>query len=238
MARPAPELRIGDVPAHLAQPAGSGPWPGVVVIHDASGMTTDLLDQTSWLADAGFLAAAPDLFDGGTLLRCMRQMIRSYSTWEGEVYSRIEAVRSWLAARDDCTGRVGVLGFCMGGGFALALAPGHGFDAASANYGALPKDAERFFAGACPIIGSYGGRDLSLRKAPEKLRRALAAAGVEHEVYEYPEAGHGFLNNHRPGEVPVLMQLMGAAIRTGYHEPSAVEARRRITDFLHRHLAG
>jgi carboxymethylenebutenolidase len=172
----------------VSVPAGAGPWLGVVVLHDAAGMTSDLVAQTRWLAEAGFLAAAPDLLGGGTIARCLREIVRDYTAWQGTTFERIEAVRRYLAEREDCTGRVGVIGFCMGGGFALALAPGHGFAAASANYGALPRDAERFFVGACPIIGSYGRRDRSLRHAAERLHEALEAAGVDHEVREYPQA--------------------------------------------------
>lgn len=240
--RPIPSLSVptqaGPVRVAFTAPTGGGPWPGVVVIHDAGGMTADLVNQTRWLAEAGFLAAAPDLLRGGTLARCLRDMIRDYSSWQGTVYDQIEAVRAWLAGRDDCTGRVGVIGFCMGGGFALALAPGHGFQAASANYGGLPKDAERFFVGACPIVGSYGRRDRSLRKASERLRRSLEIAGVDNDVREYPDAGHGFMNDHAPGEVPFIFQLLGATVHTKYHEPSAMHARRRIVDFFHQHLGG
>ena len=222
----------------MSTPTGTGPWPGVVVIHDAVGMTADLLNQTQWLADAGFLAVAPDLLRGGTIARCLKDMIRSYATWEGRTFEQIEAVRTWLSDRPDCTGRVGIIGFCMGGGFALGLAPGHGFDAASANYGALPKDADRFFAGSCPIVGSYGRRDRSLRGAAERLRQSLESAGVVHDVHEYPDAGHGFMNDPGPGEVPVVFQLLGATVHTAYHEPSAMDARQRITSFFREHLSG
>lgn len=238
--RPAPTERIttpvGPLGVHVTVPAGAGPWPAVVVIHDASGLTADTVRQCRWLADAGFLAAAPDLFDGASLAGCLRTVIRDFTRWQGRVFEQVEAVRAAMAAREDCTGRVGVLGFCMGGGFALALAPGHGFVAASANYGMLPKDADRFFVGACPIIASYAGRDRSLRGAADALRRALTAAGVEHEVYEYPQAGHGFLNDHGPDEVPLLFHLMAPLARTGHHRPSALLARERIVAFLCQHL--
>jgi carboxymethylenebutenolidase len=227
---------VGRLGVHLEVPAGDGPWPAVVVIHDAAGLTADTIAQCRWLADSGFLAVAPDLFAGGTFVGCLRAVIRDFASWQGSVFDQVEVVRSWVADRGDCTGRVGVLGFCMGGGFALSLAPGHGFVAASANYGMIPKDAERYFVGACPIIASYGGRDLSLRGAGPTLDAALTVAGVEHEVDVYPQAGHGFLNDHGPGEVPFLFQLMAPVIRNGYHRPSAELARERIAAFLTRHL--
>jgi carboxymethylenebutenolidase len=225
----APQLR-----AHLAvPPVGSGPWPGVVVLHEVFGLTVDIRQQADRLAAAGYLAVAPDLYTAGGAARCLRSTFRALASGEGSAFGDIEATRAWLASRDDCTGRIGVLGFCMGGGFAL-LGATRGFDAAAPNYGPLPKGAEEVLRGACPVVASYGRRDVAFRGAAARLQSTLTRLGVDHDVKEYPDAGHSFLNRHGLGPLTVLERVAGF----GYHEPSAEDAWARILRTFERTLRG
>lgn len=203
-------------------------------------MSQDLRIQADWLASEGYLTVAPDLFIGRRMLACIVAVMREVRARKGRSFDDIEATREWLAAQDDATGGIAVIGYCMGGGLALLLAPSGGFAVSSVNYGTAPKDAytEGFLDRACPIVGSYGAKDRGMRGAADRLERALMAAGVEHDVKEYPEAGHGFLNDHEGAgdRVPLLFAVLGRLSGTRYDEASAQDARRRIIAFFDAHL--
>src|SRR5580658_9379285 len=157
---------------YLASPAGTGPWPAVVMIHELFGLDDVMRGYADRLAGLGYLTLAVDLFSAGSNARCLVATMTAMIRGHGRAFANIGAARDYLTASPDCTGKIGVLGFCMGGGFAL-LSAGDGYDAAAVNYGQLPRHLDEAVAAACPIVASYGGRDRSLRGAADRLDAAL-----------------------------------------------------------------
>ena len=224
----------GTLRGYLAAPsgpaAGSGPWPGVVVIHEVFGLTDDIKRQADRFAEHGYLALAPDLFAWGSSARCLVATMRTLFSGRGRALDDIQGARTFLADRDDCTGSVGVIGFCMGGGLALLVAPS-GFAAAAPNYGDVPRRPAEQLRGSCPVVASYGYKDRRLRGSADKLASVLTTLDVDHDVKEYPTAKHGFLFEHTgrtSWTQPVMVQYDAAA---------ADDAWQRIFAFFDKHVA-
>ncbi|MGW0853708.1 dienelactone hydrolase family protein [Streptomyces sp. NPDC002690] len=220
---------------HLVRPTGSGPWPAVVVAHEVLGVDDVMLRQAERLAGAGYLTLLPDLFTAGGARRCLVPTIRAALSGTGRAHQDLEAARSFLLGRSDCTGAVGIIGFCMGGAFALLAAGRGGYDAASANYGNLPRDLD-VLADACPVVASYGGKDRTLKGAADRLGAALERHRVPHDVKEYPQAGHAFLNDAPAGPRP--LRPLFRVLDIGPDPDASADAWRRIETFFATHLRG
>lgn len=219
----------GPIDALLDIPAGPGPWPGVVVIHDAIGYGRDMQSISGRVAGAGYLALSPNLYSRGGRARCITRVMRELLTQRGRALDDILAARDHLQAMPECSGAVGIAGFCMGGQFALILAP-KGFGASAPFYGVpLPRHLEQTLDGACPIVASFGGRDLMGRGAADRLRRVVEDKDIAHDIKVYPSVGHSFAN-----QLPAqpLIRIAGF----GYDEAATADAWARVFGFFGEHL--
>ena len=219
----------GPIDALLDIPEGQGPWPGVVVIHDAIGYGSDKESINARVAQAGYIALTPNLFARGGWARCVVKVMRDLSSKRGPALDDVLAARDHLQALPQCTGRVGVAGFCMGGRFALVLSP-KGFSASAPFYGTpLPQELSETLDGACPVVASFGARDLSGKGAPEKLQQVLDQKGITNDIKVYPDAGHSFANK-LPAQP--LLRITGF----GYNQAATEDAWARVFTFFGDHL--
>lgn len=219
----------GPIDALLDIPEGQGPWPGVVIIHDAIGYGPDKHSTNAHIARAGYVALTPNMFARGGWARCVAKVMRDVLTKRGRALDDVLAARDHLQALPECTGRVGIAGFCMGGQFALVMSP-KGFSASAPFYGTpLPRELSETLDGACPIVASFGGRDPMGVGAPKKLQQVLDHKGVTSDVKVYPGAGHGFAN-----KLPAQPLLRIAGF--GYNQAATEDAWARVFAFFGEHL--
>lgn len=178
-----------ETPAVAILPPGARR--GAVVIHEIFGRQPEIDRVVERFAAKGYAAVAPDLFHRGRFA-CLRDVFKVMKTGDGVSARQGRNARGWLCAQTGIDpGRVGLIGFCFGGGYALGA--GAGWGAVSANYGHLPD--VRAMQGIGPTIACYGGRDRTLRKAPAELHSRLEAVGQkDFEVHVF-DAGHSFLTD-------------------------------------------
>ena len=221
---PSPGGTSGEMRGYLAQPAGEGPFPAVLVIHENRGLNPHIEDVARRAAVAGFLALAPDGLspvggypgnddDGRTLQRNLdparldRDMINS---------------ARYLKAHALSNGRLGATGFCWGGGMTnrLAVELGGDLQAGVPFYGATAAaaDVPRIEASLMII---YAESDPRINALWPEYEAALEAAGVDYEMHMFPGTLHGFHNNSTPR----------------YNEAAANLAWNRTVGFFRRHLA-
>ena len=226
------DVTIGDRLAVLTRPVGAGRWPGVVMLHEVFGINDVLRRQAERLASAGYLVVAPDLLGEGPRFGCMKRAFQALTARQGRPFEVISQTQGWVAVQRECTGKVGVIGFCMGGAFALVVAA-NGFDAASVNYGMVPDDVDEVLRGSCPIVGSYGAKD-RISAAVPRLASALDSQGIDYDLKIYRTAGHSFLNDGPVG--PVLARPLMKIAHVGPDPEAATHAWGRIESFFGRHL--
>lgn len=219
----------GPIDAVLSVPEGQGPWPGVVVIHDAFGYGPDNESISRRIAAAGYIAVTPNMFSRGGRARCIARVFRELLTKRGRALDDILAARDHLIAMPQASGAVGIAGFSVGGQFALVMSP-KGFGASAPFYGnPLPRNLSATLDGACPIVASFGRRDPLGIGAPARLRKVVEEKSIPSDIKVYSNAGHSFANQ-LPGQP--LLRITGF----GYDEAATQDAWARVFAFFGEHL--
>ena len=219
----------GPIDALMSVPDGQGPWPGVVVVHDAIGYAADNESTSARIAAAGFVTITPNMYSRGGRARCITRVFRELLTQRGRALDDILAARDHVQSMPECTGSVGVVGFCMGGQFALVMAP-KGFGASAPFYGTpLPPNLSATLDGACPVVASFGRRDPLGMGAAARLRKVVEDGGIAADIKDYPDAGHSFANR-LPAQP--LLRITGF----GYNDLATEDAYSRVFAFFNQHL--
>ena len=184
-------------PGYLARPEGEGPFPGVIVIHEIFGLNENIKEIADRFAAEGYVALAVDLFAERNRALCMFNLIRSqlFSPLENDGVRELKSALSYLSEQPGVDAkRVGAIGFCMGGGFAIAWAcTDNRLQAIAPYYGANPRPLEAVKR-SCPVVGSYPEKDFTAG-AGRKLDAELTKDNIEHDIKVYPDSRHSFFND-------------------------------------------
>lgn len=206
-------MRLGDVETReidrtelkgggfLALPDGRGPHPGVVVIHEAYGLNDNIKAITRRIAQEGYVALGVDLFADRNRAICMARYMGGLllGSVTGPGIDDLKAALTLLATMPEVDPkRLGAIGFCMGGGFAIAWASTDSrLKAIAPFYGSNPRPLDAAAARLCPVVGSYPAKDFTARSG-RALDAALERHGITRDIKIYPEARHSFFNERGP----------------------------------------
>jgi carboxymethylenebutenolidase len=208
------------VQAVLYTPAGKGPFPAIVVIHEWWGLNDWVKEQASKLADQGYEALAIDLYRGkvATTPDMAHEIMRGVpeDRAKRDLHASVEFLKSQPSVKKD---RIGAIGWCMGGGYSLDVALQESDLAADViNYGHLATDADALKKINAPILGLFGAQDHGITPDDvHKFEQTLKQMGKQIDVKIYDDAGHGFENPNN---------------KDGYRAADAADAARRTADFL------
>ena len=234
-------IQVGDgrtMRGLLTLPDGEAPtagWPLIIAIHDAFGFSDDIGRIARRFADNGYAALAPAVYDGaGAPVLCVVRTLRDLGAGKGPAFDRLEATRVHAAALPEIDGdRLGITGFCMGGGFAIFFAARGGLKVCAPYYGNTPESADQL-RDVCPVVAGFGALDKSFAEQGARLEKHLSELGVPHDVKIYPDVGHSYMNDFGDGVMAAVMRR--TPMHAGYDEAASDDSWRRMLEFFGEHL--
>ncbi len=188
---------------YLSRPDGAGPFPALLVIHEIFGLNDNIRGIADRFATEGYLAMAPNLYSrpGGIARFCVTQMVKAFATHSinQQAIRDLNAAVAYLQGLEDVRSEgIDVVGFCLGGGYALMLAcTSHDVKASVVFYGRNPSPIDVVADIECPVMYLYGENDRFVRRDVPELKAAMRANGKSFDITAYPGAGHSFMNDRR-----------------------------------------
>lgn len=212
------------VSGFLVLPDKPGPRPAIIVIHEWWGLNDWVKEETEKLAAEGYVALAVDLYRGKTAADPSEAHELMRALAQDRAVRDLNAAFAYLGTRKEVNkDRIAVIGWCMGGGYALQLAIHQPRVAAVVvNYGALPTDPNDLQQIGGPVLGSFGADDKGITKTDvDAFEASMKKLGHYVDIKIYPGAGHAFENPNNT---------------TGYRPEAAEDAWKRTLAFLHKAL--
>jgi carboxymethylenebutenolidase len=181
---------------YLAVPAGAGPFPALVIVHEWNGLVDRVRQVADDLAREGYVTLAADLFHGRTGSNPEENMalVRETQADREGMIANLDAAVAYLKARPEVSGRVGAMGWCFGGGVALTFGlDGVNHEATAIFYGGLVDDPERLATLSHEVYGTFAALDQGPSPASvDAFTNALRAAGIANDLHIYDDVDHGF----------------------------------------------
>lgn len=212
-----------QTPGYLAKPEGNGPFPAVVAIQEWWGLVGHIKDVADRFAAEGFVTLAPDLYHGQIAEEPNEARKLAMALDRSRAIEEIAAAVRYLRGLEQVkSSKVGIVGWCMGGGLALsAAANGAQVDAVVCFYG-RPLDARDPAKLKAPVLGLYGDKDAgNPLSIVEDFDKELDKKGITHHIHVYAGAEHAFFNDGRP---------------SAYHPEASADAWQRTLAWFRQYL--
>lgn len=213
------------ISGYLAVPAGQGPFPAIIMIHEWWGLNDWVKQNADQFASKGYVVLAVDIYRGKVATQAEEAHELMRGVPEDRAESDLLAAVAYLKARPDVRkDRVGCIGWCMGGGYALNLALKAPLQATVMAYGHTVSTMEAIKPLHGPLLGIFGQLDRGIPpETVEAFDQLLTRAGKSHKILDYPGVGHAFMNPNN---------------KSGYDKATAEKAWKEIWEFLDRNLKG
>lgn len=213
-----------DTEGYLAMPDGATDAPALILIHEWWGLNDDIRNKAEGFAAAGYVVLAVDLYSGEhtTIPKRARQLARAVAKNPKAAFANLRSAANYLRNLPETSpDRLGSVGWCFGGGWSYQIAKNNLGAKASVIYYGRFNPQDDLSKMRTNIIGHFGKKDLAIKVSTvREFQAKLKTHGGSHEIFIYPNAGHGFANPDNPA----------------YRMKAAQKAQRRTLNFLARHL--